>query len=126
MIRSAREIADPRSRPAQKGTLTWHFRIANARDASFAASRAFIWDAARIGLPDGKSSLAMSFYPVESAGPQAWGRATEYLKHATEHFSQRWGFSYPYPAAVAVTVDPDEALPDKDRSNNVWRAAHSG
>ncbi|HEY6517568.1 MAG TPA: M1 family metallopeptidase [Steroidobacteraceae bacterium] len=102
MIRSAREIADPRSRPVQKGTLTWHFRIDDSRDASFGASRAFIWDAARINLPGRKTALAMSFYPVESAGAQAWGRATEYVKDSTEHFSQRWGLPYPYPAAVAV------------------------
>jgi hypothetical protein len=52
------------------------------RDVAFAASKAFIWDAARIELPDGNSSLAMSFYPAESAGQAAWGRATEYLQDA--------------------------------------------
>ncbi len=102
MIRTAQEIGDPHSRPVGKGTLTWHFRILKSRDASFAASRAFIWDAARIDLPQGKTALAMSFYPVESAGAGAWGRATEYLKDAVEHFSRRWGVVYPYPAAVAV------------------------
>jgi len=101
MIRTADEISDPRSRPTRKGTLTWHYRIRNARDASFAASRAFIWDAARIKLPDGKASIAMSFYPVESAGAQSWGRATEYLQDSVENFSRRWSI-YPYPAAVAV------------------------
>ncbi len=113
MIRTPEEVGDPRSRPVQRGTLTWHFRIHEARDASFAASRAFIWDAARINLPAGRtcgpsspcvsrSPLAMSFYPVESAGAGAWGRSTEYLKDAAEHFSERWGVAYPYPAAVAV------------------------
>ncbi len=101
MIRTAAEIGDPESRPVQEGTLTWHFRIRDSRDASFAASRAFLWDAARINLPGGKSALAMSFYPVESAGAGAWGRATEYLKDSVEHFSRRWAV-YPYPAAVAV------------------------
>ncbi len=101
MIRAADEIGDPNSRPARVGTLTWHFQIRNARDASFAASRAFIWDAARIRLPEGKSALAMSFYPVESAGAAGWGRATEYLKDSVENFSRRWSV-YPYPAAVAV------------------------
>ena len=43
----------------------------------------------------------MSFYPVESAGDEAWGRSTEYLKHAVEDFSRRW-VPYPYPAAVNV------------------------
>ncbi len=101
MIRSADEISDPNSRPVRRGTLTWHFEIKNARDASFAASRAFIWDAARIQRPSGKPSLAMSFYPVESAGTHAWGRATEFLKDSVENFSRRWSV-YPYPEAVAV------------------------
>ena len=43
----------------------------------------------------------MSVYPVESAGPDAWGRSTEYFKDSVEHFSQRW---YPYPWPVAVNV----------------------
>ncbi|MDB6087464.1 MAG: putative aminopeptidase precursor [Gammaproteobacteria bacterium] len=100
-IRTVAEIGDPASRPAQTGTSTWHFRMDNTRDVVFSASRAFAWDAARIRLPDNGSSLAMSFYPVESAGEAAWGRSTEYLKHAVEEFSRRW-FPYPYPAAVNV------------------------
>ena len=36
-------------------------------------------DAARINLPDGKSALAMSVYPAQSAGRERWGRSTEYL-----------------------------------------------
>ncbi|MGH8149206.1 MAG: M1 family metallopeptidase [Steroidobacteraceae bacterium] len=106
MIRPAAEIGDPASRPPGKGPLTWHFRIREARDVSFAASRAFIWDAARINLPNGRHALAMSFYPVESAGPGAWGRSTEYLKDAVEHFSKRWTV-YPYPAAVNVAGPVD-------------------
>ncbi len=82
-------------------TRTWHFRMENSRDVAFSASRAFIWDAARIQLPGGAESLAMSFYPPQSAGEAAWGRSTEYLKHAVEEFSRRW-YPYPYPAAVNV------------------------
>lgn len=99
MIRTAAEVNDPGSRPVQKGMLTWHFVMKNTRDVAFGASKAFIWDAARINLPEGKKSLAMSVYPVESAGNEAWGRSTEYLKGAIEHFSSKW-FSYPYPVAV--------------------------
>ena len=102
MIRAAEEIGDPPSGPSQQGTLTWHFRMHETRDVSFAASHAFIWDAARFNLPGGKSGLAMSFYPVESAGPQAWGRVTEYTKYSLEQFSRRWGFDYPYPVAAAI------------------------
>ncbi|MDB6042919.1 MAG: Peptidase rane alanine aminopeptidase [Gammaproteobacteria bacterium] len=100
-IRTAAEIGAADSRPTHAGTSRWHFHMDNTRDVVFSASRAFIWDAARIRLPDNGSSLAMSFYPVESAGEAAWGRSTEYLKHAVEEFSRRW-FPYPYPAAVNV------------------------
>lgn len=99
MIRSAEEVNDSNSRPKQSGTLTWHFRMQNSRDAVFGASKAYIWDAARINLPDGKTALAESAYPVESAGKGAWSRATEYLKYSTEYFSKQW-YPYPYPVAI--------------------------
>jgi hypothetical protein len=99
MIRSAEEVTQASSRPVNKGTLTWHFKMFNTRDVAFGASKAFMWDAARINLPGGKKSLSMSVYPVESAGNDAWGRSTEYLKGAIEYFSNKW-FVYPYPCAV--------------------------
>ncbi|TDW99804.1 M1 family metallopeptidase [Dinghuibacter silviterrae] len=99
MIRSVAEVGDPASRPVRSGTLTWKFRMKNTRDVAFGASRAYVWDAARVNLPEGKKSLAMSVYPVESQGDQAWGRATEYLKKSMEYFSEKW-FVYPYPVAV--------------------------
>lgn len=99
MIRTAEEVTKANSRPIQKGTLTWHFKMQNTRDVAFGASSAYIWDAARVNLPGGKKSLAMSVYPVESAGNDAWGRATEYLKGSIEYFSQKW-FVYPYPVAI--------------------------
>jgi hypothetical protein len=99
MIRDLAEVNDPASRPVQKGTLTWHFKMLNTRDVAFGASKAYIWDAARVNLPDGKKSLAMSVYPAESYGNDAWGRATEYLKKSIEYFSEKW-FVYPYPVAV--------------------------
>ena len=73
----------------------------NTRDVSWAASKAFIWDAAKVNLPSGKPCLAMSVYPVESAGNNAWGRSTEYLKRSVEIFSKSW-YEYPYPVAVNV------------------------
>ena len=100
MIRTAAEVTDPRSRPKQSGMLTWHFRMRNTRDVVFGASRAFVWDAARINLPGGKTALAMSAYPAESGGSDSWGRATEYTKAAVEYFSRQW-YPYPYPVAVS-------------------------
>jgi hypothetical protein len=78
----------------------------STRDVVFSASAAFLWDAARINVPAGAghpvhTALAQSVYPIESAGDAAWGRSTEYLKDAVEHFSARW-YPYPYPNAINV------------------------
>jgi len=100
IIRSENEVSDPSSRP-KTTTLTWHYKITNARDAAWASSKSFIWDAAKINLPSGKMALAMSVYPTESNGQKGWGRATEYTKGSIENYSRRW-FEYPYPVAVNV------------------------
>ena len=101
MIRSAEEINDSDSRPAGREMITWKFRIENARDVAWASSSAFIVDAARINLPSGKKSMAISAYPIESYGGNAWERSTEYTKASVEHYSERW-FEYPYPTAINV------------------------
>ncbi|OYX85696.1 MAG: peptidase M1 [Flavobacteriales bacterium 32-34-25] len=82
-------------------TKTWHYKMINARDVSWASSPAFILDGARINLPSGKKSLALSAYPVESDGNDAWGRSTEYVKHSIENYSKRW-MEYTYPVATNV------------------------
>jgi len=101
MIRGPEAVSDAGSRLKAGGEATWHFRMRHTRDVAFGASRAFLWDAARINLPDHKTALAMSVYPIESAGQEAWGRSTQYFKDSVEHFSQRW---YPYPWPVALNV----------------------
>jgi hypothetical protein len=103
MIRSEKEINDKNSRPA-KATCTWKFKIQNTRDVAWAASKAFIVDAAKINLPSGKKSLAISAYPVESTSDKQgndWRRSTEMVKGSIEHYSAKW-FEYPYPAATNV------------------------
>ena len=84
-----------------KANITWHFVCNETRDVSWAASKAFIWDAARINLPSGKKALAQSVYPVESATPQAWNRSTEFVKGAIELYSKEW-YEFPYPSATNV------------------------
>ena len=101
IIRSADEVTQASSRPAGKKELTWHFKIKNARDASWASSASFIIDAAKMDLPSGRKSMAISAYPVESDGPGAWGRSTEYVKKSIEFNSKQW-FEFSYPAATAV------------------------
>ncbi len=104
MIRTEAEVNDPASRPKISGTLTWKFKMENARDVSWSSSKAFIWDAAKMNLPDGKKGLAQSVYPVESAGDKRWGRATEFTKGSIENYSKRW-FPYPYPVATNVATN---------------------
>jgi hypothetical protein len=99
MIRAPSEVTDPKSRPTQSGTKTWSFHMDHTRDVAFAASPAFVWDAARANLPQGKTALAMSVYPVEAVGAQNWNRSTEYAKFALEYFSKTW-FPYPWPSMV--------------------------
>ncbi|TDE49807.1 M1 family metallopeptidase [Flavobacterium sp. GT3P67] len=99
-IRTAAEVANA-SKTLTATTKTWNYKIKNARDFSWSSSAAFILDAAKINLPSGKKSLAISVYPVESAGEAAWGRSTEYTKASIENYSKRW-LEYPYPAATNV------------------------
>jgi hypothetical protein len=100
MIRTAEEM-DLSSKNNTNAVKTWKFKIKNSRDVSWASSAAFILDGAKINLPSGKKSLALSVYPVESAGNEAWGRSTEYTKASIENYSKRW-FEYPYASAINV------------------------
>ncbi len=100
-IRKPAEVSDPASRPKPGANLTWHFHMDQTRDVAWSASPVFVWDAARINLPDGKKSLAMSVYPPESVGPNAWDRSTEYVKDSVENFSKHW-LPYPWPTAISV------------------------
>lgn len=94
------EVGSEASRPDAQ-TLTWEYHMENSRDVAWAASKAFVWDAARINLDGDKQSLAQSVYPVEVADDSAWGRSTEYVKGAIEYYSDKW-FEYPYPNAINV------------------------
>lgn len=100
MLRTAGEVNDPKSRPAG-AQLTWKFKMSNTRDVAWGASKAFVWDAAKINLPSGKKALAMSAYPVESIKKDGWQRSTEMVKASVEHYSKTW-FEFPYPAAINV------------------------
>lgn len=100
LIRSQSEVKDKNSRPNKKD-LTWKYKLTNAHDVAWASSTSFIVDAAKINLPSGKSSLALSVYPEESNGNNAWERSTEYTKASIEHYSKKW-LEYPYPVAINV------------------------
>ncbi len=99
-IRSEEEVTKSNSRSAT-GKLTWKFKMKNTRDVAWGSSKAFVLDAARINLPSGKKSLAISAHPVESNGKDGYGRGAEYVKASIEHYSNKW-FEYPYPMAINV------------------------
>ena len=102
-IRSENDI-NSKDLQHKKDNITWKFSIHNARDAAWAASKAFVLDAARINLPGGKTSLAISAYPVESMKDKKgndWRKSTAMVKASIEHYSSRW-FEFPYPAATNV------------------------
>ncbi|MFZ1263617.1 MAG: M1 family metallopeptidase [Chitinophagaceae bacterium] len=100
VIRSDKEVNDINARPKQPNC-TWKFKIQNTRDVAWAASKAFVQDAAKINLPSGKKSMAISVYPVESIVKNGWQRSTEMVKGSIEHYSNKW-FEFPYPAATNV------------------------
>ncbi len=101
MIRPEDELDEPATAQSDDGMLTWHYRMEKTRDVAWAASKAFLWDAATAKFESGNESLAMSYYPVESIGEDGWGRATHFLKRSIEIFSKQW-FEYPYDTAINV------------------------
>ena len=100
IIRSNKEVTEKNSRPSTANS-TWKFKIQNTRDVAWAASRAFVLDAAKINLPSGKKSMAISAYPAESISKDGWNRSTEFTKASIEYYSNKW-FEFPYPAATNV------------------------
>lgn len=125
IIRSKEAVLE-KAKTNPKTTKTWRFRIENSRDVSWASSASFIVDGAKINLPSGKKSLAISAYPVESDGVDAWGRNTEYIKAAIENYSKRW-FEYPYKTATSVAgivggmEYPGMSFSDyKDKGKDLW------
>jgi hypothetical protein len=99
-IRGKDEVGDPSTRPAQ-GRLTWRFHCTATRDVAWGASAGFVWDAARMNLPSGKTALAESMYPVQVSSDSAWGRSTEYVKGCIEFYS-KYLYEFTYPSATNI------------------------
>ena len=101
------EVGTPAARPRAGGTTTWRFRAENVRDVAWAASEAFILDAATaaVAMGDGSTNdvLIMSAYPHEGIGtPEnpGWEEATRFGRASILNNS-RW-YPYPYPVAISV------------------------
>ena len=101
------EVGTPAARHGRGATTTWRYRAENARDVAWAASEAFILDAANaaVALEDGsqRDVLIMSAYPHEGVGTPdnpGWEEATRFGR-ASILANSRW-YPYPYPVAISV------------------------
>ncbi len=82
------------------GKQTWVFAAENVRDFAFASSRKFIWDAWGRPQEDGRTVMAMSYYPNE--GEPLWSQySTQSVAHTLDVYG-RVSFPYPYPVAISV------------------------
>ncbi|WP_263819345.1 M1 family metallopeptidase [Salinibacter sp.] len=103
MIIDSTEVGAPSTRPDGTGRLTWRYEADRVRDFAWAASSAFIWDAARADAGD-RTVLAQSLYPKEGLGTDqnpGWERSTAYTQHSVEFYSD-FVAPYPYPNAINV------------------------
>jgi len=94
------EEARDNQEEAASGTQTWRFTAERVRDFAFAASRKFIWQAQGVALGDGRTVMAMSYFPEE--GSPLWDKySVPAIAQALETYS-RMSQPYPYPKAIAV------------------------
>jgi hypothetical protein len=97
------EVGTDATRPDGSGPLTWSYRAEKVRDFAWAASSAFVWDAARADAQT-HTVLAQSFYPKEGIGQgeaPGWEKSTEFVQHSVEFYSETYA-PYPYPNAINV------------------------
>ncbi len=106
-IIAPREVGTAAAHAHTSGTTTWRFRAENVRDVAWAASSAFILDAAGAAVRQDDGSinnvLVMSAYPHEGLGtPEepGWEEAARFGRASILNNS-RW-YPYPYPVAISV------------------------
>jgi hypothetical protein len=73
------------------GMVTWKFHAKNVRDAAWAASPIYKWDATHW-----KGVLAQAFYPARA--DTSWDEAADMVRTSLQEYSEHW-FPYPYPQA---------------------------
>ena len=103
----------------------------NTRDVVLSASPVFVWDAARINLPDGGRRWRCQLIRRRARATMRGANRPRYLKHAVEQFSKKW-YPYPYPAAINVAGFSTgmeypgivfDGIPDKGKQL-FWISAH--
>ncbi len=91
---TADELKSGAARPKTAGLLTWKFAAKNVRDAVWAASPEFQWDAS-----SWKGIMAYAYYRPSAA--VNWHDAADQSRMSIMEYSERW-FPYPWPHISAV------------------------
>lgn len=91
---TAEELANGSARATTNGMLTWKFAAKNVRDAVWAASPEFQWDAS-----SWKGVMAYAYYRPSAA--VNWKDAADQSRMSIMEYSERW-FMYPWPHISAV------------------------
>ena len=91
---TADELESGAARPAKSGMLTWKFRAKNVRDAVWAASPEYQWDATSY-----KGAYAFGYYRPSAA--DLWTESADMAKMSIQEYSERW-FQYPWPQISVV------------------------
>jgi hypothetical protein len=93
-IITADELKSGAARPRRAGTQTWRFSAKNVRDAVWAASPDFQWDASSYN-----GTMAFAYYRPSAAFN--WDDAADQARMSIMEYSERW-FPYPWPQISAV------------------------
>jgi hypothetical protein len=93
-IITAGELSSGAARARTTGMMTWKFASKDVRDAVWAASPDYQWDASSY-----KGSLAMAYYRPSAV--ETWHDAADQSRMSIQEYSERW-FPYPWPHISAV------------------------
>ncbi|HEY2849299.1 MAG TPA: M1 family metallopeptidase [Gemmatimonadaceae bacterium] len=93
-IITAAELKSGAARPTKAGMLTWHFRARDVRDAVFAASPDYQWDATNY-----KGAYAFGYYRGSAA--DLWTESADMARMSIQEYSERW-YPYPWPQISVV------------------------
>ena len=91
---TAAELQSGAARPRKTGMMTWRFVAKNVRDAVWAASPEFQWDAS-----SWKGIYAFAYYRPSAA--ENWHDAADQSRMSIMEYSERW-FQYPWPQISAI------------------------
>jgi hypothetical protein len=96
-IVTAAELQDGSAHLKHDGMVTWKFHATNVRDAVFATSSQYQWDAT-----SWSGILVQAYY--RPAAAKVWNEVADMGRMSIQEFSERW-YRYPYPQ-VSVAEGP--------------------